>query len=84
MGGFTSREGRVEVCRNGRWRAVCGDGWDQEQAGLLCCELGYLSYGRLNSVAHTMQIIKKHPQLILQELRYDCLIHVESQHSTVV
>ena len=61
MGGSTNREGRVEVCINGRWRAVCGEGWNQEQAGLLCSKLGHLTNGRLNSIAHTTQIIKKHP-----------------------
>ena len=45
MGGSTNREGRVEVCVDGRWRAVCGDGWNQEQAGLLCSKLGHLTYG---------------------------------------
>ena len=45
MGGSTSREGRVEVCMDGQWRAVCGSGWANGEAGLICSRMGYASSG---------------------------------------
>ncbi|XP_064397179.1 deleted in malignant brain tumors 1 protein-like isoform X3 [Halichondria panicea] len=45
VGGSTDREGRVEVCVGGRWGTVCGDGWTDREAGLVCSRLGYPQEG---------------------------------------
>ena len=39
--GSSHNEGRVEVCSNGRWGTVCGDGWTEREAALVCSRLGY-------------------------------------------
>ena len=39
--GRVPSEGVIEVCVNGVWGAVCGTGWDQEDAGVVCGQLGY-------------------------------------------
>ena len=39
--GSSYNEGRVEVCSNGRWGTVCGDGWTEREAALVCSRLGY-------------------------------------------
>ncbi len=39
--GSRYNEGRVEVCSNGRWGTVCGDGWTEREAALVCSRLGY-------------------------------------------
>ncbi len=46
VGGSTDREGRVEVCVGGRWGTVCGDGWTDREAGLVCSRLGYPQEGK--------------------------------------
>ena len=41
MGGSTNREGRVEVCVDGQRGTVCGEGWGDTEAGLVCARLGF-------------------------------------------
>ncbi len=46
VAGSTNREGRIELCSNGRWGTVCGDGWTEREAALVCSKLGYSSASR--------------------------------------
>ncbi len=45
MSGQTDREGRVEICLEGYWGTVCNDGWDLNDARVVCRQLGYRSIG---------------------------------------
>ena len=42
-GGFSHYEGQVEIFWNSEWRPVCGDGWDDLDAHVVCRQLHYLS-----------------------------------------
>ena len=39
VGGFSPYEGRVEICQNGEWGAVCDNGWDTKDATVVCRQL---------------------------------------------
>ena len=47
IGGHSVKEGRVQVCANDEWHSVCGDGWSEREAAVVCSTLGYQNYSGL-------------------------------------
>ena len=45
VGGHSSTEGRVEICIYNAWRTICDDGWDDDNAKVVCRQLGYSTKG---------------------------------------
>lgn len=41
VGGSIEQEGRVEVCYNGVWGAICDSNWGQIDAYIVCRQMGY-------------------------------------------
>ena len=40
MGGADPSEGRLEICINNAWGSVCDDQFDDEDADVVCIQLG--------------------------------------------
>ena len=49
--GFTHREGRVEVCVDGRWGTVCNNS-QEGIAGAACSQLGFPAEGISQQYTH--------------------------------
>lgn len=53
VGGSTTLEGRVEVCFNNAWGAVCDNSFGNEEASVVCSQLGFLRAGKYFSLICT-------------------------------
>ena len=52
MDGRSALDGRVEICLNNIWNVVCNNGWDDNDATVVCRQLGYSTIGDYTSYVH--------------------------------
>lgn len=55
-GGFSERNGRLEVCVNEEWATVCGKKLTQKDAAKACVQAGFSKEGWFIYCTHTLCI----------------------------
>ncbi len=48
-------QGAVIMCMNGTFHSICDVGWDNQDASVLCSEMGFSRYGKLISMCDNAQ-----------------------------
>ena len=46
----TLSRGRVQICIGGEYTRVCADLWDNQDASVVCSQLGFSPYGKLAGI----------------------------------
>jgi hypothetical protein len=47
--GVSMYQGRIEVCKNGEWGTVCRNNWNNQEAMVVCRQLGFHTDGMCNN-----------------------------------
>lgn len=47
FGGTSELNGRVEICFRGYWGTICDDQWDDNDATVVCRQIGHSNLGKL-------------------------------------
>ncbi len=50
MNGSRAEVGRVELCHEGFWRTICDQNWSQEEAVVVCTQVGLTKLGENQGV----------------------------------
>ena len=64
-GGSLSNEGRVEICQSGQWKTVCDNNWSENEARVVCRQLGHSIQGTLCMSKYYINMINAEHTIIL-------------------
>ncbi|KAH0624353.1 hypothetical protein JD844_031747 [Phrynosoma platyrhinos] len=78
--GESTKEGRIQVFLNGQWGSICGDGWTDRGAAVVCRQLGYSGVAKAKTVTY---LGKEHIPIHLDSVECsgtertlgECIIH---------
>ena len=66
MGGNERAEGRVEICINSAWGAVCEAGFTKEEATVVCRQLGELQNEGVYNVPYQRRLEEVHVRICIK------------------
>ena len=58
LAGGTIRSGRVELCKSGTWGTVCHNEWGNNDATVVCHQLGFSRHSELATTINSLMYIQ--------------------------
>ena len=70
-GSTGGNQGRVEICKRGKWGTICDDQWSFTDAEVVCRQVGFGSRGIADNNFKPKDLITSHP-----DKRSNCLLWI--------
>ena len=57
VGGASNYSGRVERCQDNQWKAICADQWGENEATVVCRQLGFRTDSEIYNTLHPSSVM---------------------------